>query len=42
MNGRLEHKIKNAYYEGKKYAFAMDSYLEIPSGITQIKLVKTN
>lgn len=28
--------------EGKKYAFAMDSYLEIPSGVTQVKLVKVN
>ena len=28
--------------EGKKYAFSMDSYLEVPSGVTQIKLIKTN
>lgn len=27
--------------EGKKYAFAMDSYLDIPSGVTSVKLVKT-
>ena len=27
--------------EGKKYAFAMDSYLDIPSGVTTVKLVKT-
>lgn len=28
--------------EGKKYAFGMDSYLDIPSGVSSIKLVKTN
>lgn len=28
--------------EGKKYAFVLDSYLEVPSGVTQVKLVKVN
>ena len=28
--------------EGKKYAFGMDSYLDIPSGVSSVKLVKTN